>query len=442
MKRLLFCMAGLSLLCAEAVAQAPRTISHQGLLTDLAGQPVVDSTWSIKFSIHDGSGSGEIWSSTEAVATTNGIYDVILGPITGVDFHAALELGVKIEPSEPEITPRTPLTSVPSTFALVLPYQATDDTTTALIDVENEGPGAAIRGSNSGMGSAGHFAISSPSNAAAALQVETSGTGLGLHSMDAVEVQVNDLNLNPTAQFLDVLTLESEDAVLGIYSGAGGAFGSTLALAEVDGSGNLIDKWSIVRRTGQAAASLRFTFGPSANYGANDQKIAFDTTGNVWSSGYRYFTPRTGYASLSALAFTPQQIDTATIWINHPAGGHFTSHSSLAGTARASLQLPHGATVTSFACEIVDESATHDLRCQLFQNAADAAFNVMGEVTSTGSSGLATYQDTTIVNAVVDNSLFGYTVLAYEPTAGVWETPGVDLRIRRVFVEYTLSVIP
>ncbi len=85
------------------------------------------------FAIYDdpgGASGGELWSQTSSVPTDSGVFNVVLGPIAGVDFNQALWLGITVGNfgADPELEPRTPLTSVPSSFALVLPYKAVADT--------------------------------------------------------------------------------------------------------------------------------------------------------------------------------------------------------------------------------------------------------------------------------------------------------------------------
>lgn len=83
------------------------------------------------------------------------------------------------------------------------------------------------------------------------------------------------LHLETAAQALTSASLNGEDAViedadavLGLYSGNGGGFGSTIAFGEIVG-GALENKWAITRTTSTAANAneLRFTFGTGANYG-------------------------------------------------------------------------------------------------------------------------------------------------------------------------------
>lgn len=115
-----FCLI---LIAQMSLAQAPSTISHQGLLTDPGGSPVADDDYSATFSIYDVPTSGSpLWGQKKVLTTVNGIFNIELGPITGVNFHQDLWLGLQIG-SDPEMTDRTKLTSVPSAFGLVMPFE-------------------------------------------------------------------------------------------------------------------------------------------------------------------------------------------------------------------------------------------------------------------------------------------------------------------------------
>ena len=106
-------------------AQAPRTMSHQGLLTDLGGTPVANASRSMTFKIYDDAVAGTaLWTETKSVATSGGVFNTVLGsstPIAGVDFNQQLWLGIKVA-GDPEMAARTALTSVPSAFGLAMPF--------------------------------------------------------------------------------------------------------------------------------------------------------------------------------------------------------------------------------------------------------------------------------------------------------------------------------
>ena len=94
-------------------------INFQGRLTDDSGIPVPDGDYEMTFSIYPvATGETPIWSETQNVATTDGIYSVVLGLINEIDpadMTGDRYLGVKVE-SDLEMTPRQLLTAVP--FAL------------------------------------------------------------------------------------------------------------------------------------------------------------------------------------------------------------------------------------------------------------------------------------------------------------------------------------
>jgi len=116
-------------LCVETtLAQAARTLSYQGLLTDNGGSPVADATRSMTFGIYDVASDGSpLWTETKDVATVDGVFNTQLGstnPITGVNFNQDLWLGTTVA-GDPEMADRTKLTSTPSAFGLVMPFEDT-----------------------------------------------------------------------------------------------------------------------------------------------------------------------------------------------------------------------------------------------------------------------------------------------------------------------------
>jgi len=104
-----------------ALAQVPPMINYQGLLTNPAtGDPVADGNYTIVFSIYNTpSGGSAAWSETRTVQVQNGRFDVLLGentPLTTAILNGAERyLGIKVD-SDPEMTPRKRLASVPYTF--------------------------------------------------------------------------------------------------------------------------------------------------------------------------------------------------------------------------------------------------------------------------------------------------------------------------------------
>ncbi|MCJ7668671.1 MAG: hypothetical protein MUP04_10420, partial [Anaerolineae bacterium] len=99
---------------------APSVISYQGQLTDPStGNPVADDDYPMTFKIFDSQVAGtgvEIWSETQIVAVSGGLFNVLLGsvnPLSASDFSGPDRwLEVKVGSAEP-MTPRQRIASVP-----------------------------------------------------------------------------------------------------------------------------------------------------------------------------------------------------------------------------------------------------------------------------------------------------------------------------------------
>jgi hypothetical protein len=111
----------IGMLPLEANAAIPPQINYQGYLTNASGVPV-NGTVSMVFRIYnDDSGGTELWNETHNVTVSQGVYNVVLGassllpnPIA-LPFDQQYYLAVKVG-TDPEMTPRIPLTSVGYAF--------------------------------------------------------------------------------------------------------------------------------------------------------------------------------------------------------------------------------------------------------------------------------------------------------------------------------------
>ncbi len=98
-----------------ALGQIPKTMSYQGVLTDASGAPVPEGDYSLTFKLYEvASGGSALWSETQTVAVSEGIFNVILGSISPLNlaFDKPYWLGLAVAPGA-ELTPRTPLASAP-----------------------------------------------------------------------------------------------------------------------------------------------------------------------------------------------------------------------------------------------------------------------------------------------------------------------------------------
>ncbi len=96
-------------------AAVPQTLSYQGVLNDSGGTVVPDGDYDLTFRLFDlETGGTPLWSETQTVTVTDGVFDVILGSVTGLvlEFEDQYWLGLSVEGGA-ELTPRTQLTSAP-----------------------------------------------------------------------------------------------------------------------------------------------------------------------------------------------------------------------------------------------------------------------------------------------------------------------------------------
>ncbi|NOY61342.1 MAG: hypothetical protein GXO75_20710, partial [Calditrichaeota bacterium] len=114
-KKLIFLISFLLTLSFLSYAQVPQMINYQGMLSDAGGNPL-SGDYSVVFKIYSAEVGGTVlWSETQTVTVTDGLFDVLLGSATavpysvfdGADKYLALKIG-----SDSEMTPRKKLVSV------------------------------------------------------------------------------------------------------------------------------------------------------------------------------------------------------------------------------------------------------------------------------------------------------------------------------------------
>ncbi|MEO0091682.1 MAG: hypothetical protein ABIK61_03110 [candidate division WOR-3 bacterium] len=96
------------------VITIPKLLNYQGKLTNLAGVPVADSTYSITFRLYNTStGGSAFWTETQNVQTNQGIFNVLLGqntPIESMPQSGNCYLEMQVNPN-PAMSPRIRLVS-------------------------------------------------------------------------------------------------------------------------------------------------------------------------------------------------------------------------------------------------------------------------------------------------------------------------------------------
>jgi len=108
------------LIGSTAFAVTPTAMNFQGLLADTSGVPVADGSYSVTFRIYDDPNAGStVWSESQSVVTTDGLFNVVLGSISAIQnavFAGSFRyLGVQVG-ANPEMAPRTRLVTVPYAF--------------------------------------------------------------------------------------------------------------------------------------------------------------------------------------------------------------------------------------------------------------------------------------------------------------------------------------
>ena len=137
-----------------------------------------------------------------------------------------------------------------------------------------------------------------------------------------------------------------------------------------------------------------------------------------------------GYCSVPAEAFLP----TGPSSYGSPAcGGRYGEVGSIANLA-ASVQLPHGARITKFTAYCYDDSPS-DLYFVLYANILGSCGYV--NLAEARSSGMPEYDsvEVTVTSGIVDNSQYGYLIIATPTTSGTWDS---ELKVKGAVIEYEL----
>ncbi|MBI4136346.1 MAG: hypothetical protein HY481_02265 [Candidatus Vogelbacteria bacterium] len=132
-----------SLFTLRSFAAPNLQINYQGKLTNSSSVAVSDGSYSIVFSLYAAATGGTaIWTETQSVSVTSGLFSVMLGTTTSlanVNFDQTLYLGVNVA-ADGEMTPRKVLGVAPATFLATAVRGATTTssfgTTTPLVNTQ------------------------------------------------------------------------------------------------------------------------------------------------------------------------------------------------------------------------------------------------------------------------------------------------------------------
>jgi hypothetical protein len=113
-------------LVGQGRAAIPQTLNFQGYLTNPGGTPITGTVAMVISIYAQESGGTALWTESHPdVVLLSGVYNVLLGSITplGLLFNAPYYLGIQVA-TDPEMTPRLPLSSVGYAYRAGMAEQA------------------------------------------------------------------------------------------------------------------------------------------------------------------------------------------------------------------------------------------------------------------------------------------------------------------------------
>ena len=117
-------------------------------------------------------------------------------------------------------------------------------------------------------------------------------------------------------------------------------------------------------------------------------------------------------------------------------GGTFAERYLTSGidSLTCAVHLPDGATLTAFAGDVYDNTATYGTLCSLQRVTSDGVVAGLASTPSSGgaaTAGYTTLVDTTISGPPIDNAIY-----AYQARCSLTGSAGIDLRVVKVTVTY------
>ncbi len=284
-----FALAALAL-AAPALAQAPSTMSYQGVLTDAVGNIVPDGNYDLTFRIYDASVLGApLWTEAlAAVPVEKGGFSVILGQVTTLNlaFDRQYWLGVQVL-AEAELVPRIKLASAPSALSLKLPFSQSLISGSSLLSLENFGAGAALSalgrldvGSTTHSGELRLFRNGSAANVLRGY-TGTHGGSLDLFEDTGSTHLALQADVNGTGGFLDVFSTSAGGngfIVDGNAAGAQTPVVSILGTASTSFFDTRMTGDDAVELPSGAISSLEESNEPGVAYAADDAIVTLDGT--------------------------------------------------------------------------------------------------------------------------------------------------------------------
>lgn len=311
-------------------------LNYQGQLTDSAGSPVADGSYSITFGIYDASSGGTlIWTETQNPVTVNrGLFNVILGSVNPIALGSYgtgnLYLGINVN-SNGEMSPRQQL--LPAVYAMnaqqlggqpvgsapnnIVALDATGKIPAGLVNGGSVSVPLNLSGSLSGSilsanNASSGIAVSATTNSNANAAVYGEGAryggvfrtndnvnGIALQAQGPGAAQVNLVDKVNNAQVYATAAGSATLPVLGVNTNASGTgIGGSGGYIGVSGTGNSYGVY------GNGAAGGTGVYGTSSGYGVYGNSTSslgvYGYSGGnygVYGSGPSYGVYGTGYTN-------------------------------------------------------------------------------------------------------------------------------------------------
>ena len=306
MKQAAFALAFLALLSAPAFTQIPRTLSYQAVLTDNAGVPKPDGSYTITFRLYtSAAGGASLWSEAQTLPVKRGLFSAVLGSVTpigtSISFDRQYWLSLQVSP-DAEMAARLPLASVGYSFSALIADTARFSKGTVAaaplaLSAPVSNPNYVLSSTATGTGG-GVLGVSDHGFGVVGAGTGATGVNYGVagNSSSPDGMAVSGWNLATTGNAVGVRALTNSPSGWGAYASGGingiGVVGQSLGTTGVNygiaGNSSSPDGFAVSGRnlatTGNAVGVL----------GATNSSVGWGVYGVGGSGGigvYRYWVP-------------------------------------------------------------------------------------------------------------------------------------------------------
>lgn len=403
------------LLSTTIIAQSPELLNYQAIARDAVGDPLVNQPIGVQFLIHQTTAIGTVVFSESHAPTTDdlGLFSLrigdgtpSIGSIAGIDWGSGpYFLEVRMDPAGgtsyvPVGTQQ--LLSVP--YALHAKTAETPDTdwtetVNEVYTLKDVGVGLSSPARVLDVGGAGiqYSRVTSTNGATTGFELVRQGAG-------------QDWGWTNSSGFFDLYNV-TNDFVSSSTADIIATFTSTGRLGIGD-----ISPATELEVNGTIRASTLAGIGdrPLVANSSGDIVVSSASTTQYWAVNGFSFNSSSSSFTFGSIAFNTS--GTTSLW--------------------APVNLPHGATVTSFYINYGDISATADLNVRLLRINTPGQFvqSTMSDITSSGTPGASSPEitDFTIIDPVIDNLTSTY-VIEVRPEPGTsWDLNRINIRNARI----------